>query len=144
MFLIILKAAFFIDVGNVWLLRPNDDFSEGEFRFSRSNGQKNAFYDQLAVDIQHAENVRPNRVTAITIYYKNNGLIDLPVPFREFISLKGAPLGFTPEELDEGIESLTLELKEEGGPPNILRPGASGRIVIYTKSIAPIEYILLD
>ncbi len=46
-----LKAAFFIDVGNVWLLRPNDDFSEGEFRFLRSNGQKNAFYDQLAVDM---------------------------------------------------------------------------------------------
>lgn len=38
-----LKAALFLDAGNVWLLRPNDAFPDGHFLFTR-------FASQLAVD----------------------------------------------------------------------------------------------
>lgn len=30
-----LKGSLFTDIGNIWLLKPNDDFPEGEFRFDR-------------------------------------------------------------------------------------------------------------
>ena len=30
-----LNSALFTDIGNVWFLRKNDDFPEGEFRFDR-------------------------------------------------------------------------------------------------------------
>jgi outer membrane protein assembly factor BamA len=30
-----LKGALFTDIGNIWLLKPNDDFPDGEFRFDR-------------------------------------------------------------------------------------------------------------
>lgn len=46
-----LKAAVFMDIGNIWLLREDPDRPNGEFRFTRSDGQKNSFIDELAMDI---------------------------------------------------------------------------------------------
>lgn len=46
-----LKAAFFIDAGNVWALRLDETRPDAEFRFTRSNGQKNSFIDEIAMDI---------------------------------------------------------------------------------------------
>ncbi|MEZ5002238.1 MAG: BamA/TamA family outer membrane protein [Chitinophagales bacterium] len=45
------KAAFFVDVGNVWLLRNDNERLDAEFRFTRESGQKNSFIDELAVDM---------------------------------------------------------------------------------------------
>jgi outer membrane protein insertion porin family len=46
-----LKAAFFLDAGNVWALRKDVDRPDAEFRFSRSDGKKNSFIDEIAMDI---------------------------------------------------------------------------------------------
>jgi len=45
------KAALFVDVGNVWSLGEKDDLEDAEFRFSRSDGKKNSFIDEFALNM---------------------------------------------------------------------------------------------
>lgn len=45
------KAALFVDVGNVWVLREDAERKDAEFRFTRAIGEKNSFIDELAVDM---------------------------------------------------------------------------------------------
>jgi outer membrane protein assembly factor BamA len=45
------KAALFMDVGNIWLLRKDEDREDAEFRFTRSEGRKNSFIDEIAMNL---------------------------------------------------------------------------------------------
>lgn len=45
------KAAFFLDAGNIWLLRKADDLEDAEFRLTRSEGRKNSFIDEMAMNV---------------------------------------------------------------------------------------------
>ena len=69
--------------------------------------------------------VRVGRVVPITIQFGNNGTMDIPCPQRFIMSVRGAPLGYSPEELTEMKQELLLVFEEPGGPPGILRPGAT-------------------
>jgi hypothetical protein len=82
-----------------------------------------------------------DRVVTITVYYENNGTVDISTPTRYFISLtKNVPVALTLDELKsyrkqsnpEFKTNLILDFKDDGGPPGILRPGANGYYKIYT------------
>jgi hypothetical protein len=90
----------------------------------------------LQIDIVRPTAARPNRVVPMTVKYKNTGNIDIPLPARVLVSLSGAPISLTEPGLAEGKQELFLELKEAGGPPNVLRAGAGGSIKFYTKTPA--------
>ena len=45
------KAALFVDAGNIWLLRKDEDREDAEFRFTRSDGKNNNFIDELAINL---------------------------------------------------------------------------------------------
>jgi hypothetical protein len=125
----------------------------GGFYVSGNNGTAGAGCDPNATNginaliqstIQHPSSTRPDRVVAITIFFGNSGNVDLPIPLRFLYSLSGAPLAFSVEELKENKHELSLEFREVNGPPNILRPGATGAITIYTKATAPLNFLLTD
>jgi hypothetical protein len=46
--------------------------------------------------------------------------------------------------LTNNKQDLHLEFKESKGPPNVLRPGATGSITFYTKAIAPLTFMLAE
>jgi hypothetical protein len=104
----------------------------------------NGINSLIQATIQHPSSTRPDRVVAITIFFGNSGNVDLPIPTRFIYSLDGAPLGFSVAELSENKHELSLEFRETNGPPNILRPGATGAITIYTKATAPLNFLLSD
>ena len=88
--------------------------------------------------------VRVGRVVPITIQFGNNGAMDIPCPQRFILSVRGAPLGMTPDELPEMKQELLLLFEEPGGPPGILRPGATGSITIYTFSSHPLRFYIQE
>jgi hypothetical protein len=70
----------------------------------------------------------------IQINYANPTNMDVPAQVRTLYNDKGVPIAFTQAELNTGTTSLYLELTEPGGPPGIIRPGASGTITVYSKT----------
>lgn len=98
----------------------------------------------LSENIQHPASVRVNRLVPITIQYGNAGNVDIPVPARFLISLRGAPLSFTPDGVTEMKQELYLEFQEIGGPPGILRPGSFSSITVYSYSSHPLRFILRE
>lgn len=98
----------------------------------------------LQQNIAHPASIRVNRVAPITIQFGNDGDVDIPCPARWLISLRGAPLGFTVDELSEGKQELYLMFQEVGGPPGILRPGASSSFTVYTFSSHPMWFTLRE
>lgn len=98
----------------------------------------------LSENILHPSAVRVNRLVPITIQYGNAGNVDIPSPSRFLISLRGAPLGFTPDELDQMKLELYLEFQEIGGPPGILRPGSFSSTTVYSFSSHPLSFILRE
>jgi hypothetical protein len=98
----------------------------------------------VQVSVQHPPASRRNRVVAITIFFGNAGNVDLPIPTRFIFSKYGAPLSFTVDGLIENLQELPIEFKETNGPPNVLRPGATGAVTVYTKAVAPMNFILSD
>jgi len=95
----------------------------------------------LVTNYIHPASVRENRLVPIVIQYGNNGNVDIPTPIRFMLSVDGAPLSFTIEDLPEHKLELLLEFIEVGGPPDILRPGATGSITVYTRSSRDWELI---
>lgn len=98
----------------------------------------------LLQNLIHPEAVRINWVVPITIQFGNDGNVDIPCPTRWFASLQGAPLSFDPNDFSENDQKLFLEFRELGGPPGILRPGASSSITVYTFSSHPLLFILIN
>ncbi|MEZ5044095.1 MAG: choice-of-anchor J domain-containing protein [Saprospiraceae bacterium] len=88
----------------------------------------------LEIEVQRPAGARPNRVVPMTIHYRNTGNIDLPLPTRVLTTLNNVPLSLTEGGLSEQKTELFLELRELGGPANVLRAGASGSIKFYVKT----------
>jgi subtilisin-like proprotein convertase family protein len=98
----------------------------------------------LSENVQHPASVRVNRLVPITIQYGNAGNVDIPVPSRFLVSLRGAPLGFSQSELSQNKQELFLEFQEIGGPPGVLRPGSFSSITVYTFSSHPLSFLLKE
>ena len=102
------------------------------------------FLDQ---ELDYPSAVRRNRTVEINIYFQNEGNIDIPIPTRFLLSVSEHPVSATVAGLDDEAQELFLEFKEDGGPPGILRAGASGLVRAYTRSFSSgtvIELILIE
>ncbi|WP_439484096.1 LamG-like jellyroll fold domain-containing protein [Cyclobacterium plantarum] len=98
----------------------------------------------LTLEVDHPESTRPNRIVVMTVEASNTGNVDIPVPSKFILSVGGAPLAFKVDELDKDNRELLLEFKEKNGPEHVLRPGAKVSLVLYSKSIAPLQFQLVD
>jgi hypothetical protein len=98
---------------------------------------------ELGLSVITPTNVRANRVTSFTIEFTNTGNVDLINPRIQVNSLGGAPIALEVNDLSPGYDQLTVPLKEENGPPGLLRPGYLGSVVIYTKSTGPLGFTIV-
>lgn len=98
----------------------------------------------LSTTISHPSSTRPNNLVPITLEFGNSGLSDIPVPTRTLASTAGAPLALNIANLSANLQELFMVFKETDGPPNVLRPGAVGRITVYTKAVKPLRFLLKE
>ncbi|MEK7257059.1 MAG: hypothetical protein AAB316_20055 [Bacteroidota bacterium] len=87
----------------------------------------------LFINIEGSPAARIGIPTLLTIHFENQGFVDLPLPRRILSSQRGLALSFNPETLGQGTPTLLVELREPGGPPDILRAGAGGSIQVYAQ-----------
>lgn len=88
----------------------------------------------LQIDFTYPSVTRFGWIIPVTISYRNTGNIDIPVPTRVFVSKNNDPIALSEGKLTEGLTELILELREAGGPENILRAGTGGSITVFFKA----------
>ncbi|HOY32570.1 MAG TPA: CARDB domain-containing protein [Bacteroidales bacterium] len=96
----------------------------------------------LGVYIISPPSARSNRITSFTIEYANLGNTNIINPEVKVKSLSISPIALSVDQLTNMYHELVVPLEEENGPSGILRPGVSGTITIYTKTIAGLGYII--
>lgn len=69
----------------------------------------------------------------IQISYSNPTNFDIPAQVRTLYSEDIIKMALTKEGLINGVQSITLEMTEQEGPPGIIRAGGSGTIFLYAK-----------
>ena len=86
-----------------------------------------------------------NTPFSMTLEFKNNGTVDIPIPIIPVQSLGGAPIAFTSNEIQTmgGQLELLVPLIELNGPPGILRAGGQGSILLYSTITAPALFMAL-
>lgn len=85
-------------------------------------------------NIQYPSQVRQNRYFTMSIQFANTGNVDIPIPARTLMSMQGAPIGFSTDDLVFRYNDLFLHFKEPGGSDLVLRPGAVSELKIYCRS----------
>jgi hypothetical protein len=70
----------------------------------------------------------------VQINYTNPTNMDVPAQVRILYNDKNVPMALSQAGLPQGTTSLYLQLTEPGGPPGIIRAGASGTIVVYARA----------
>ncbi len=70
----------------------------------------------------------------IQINYANPANFDIPAQTRTLYNDKNVKMAMTQAGLPNGTTALHLELTEPGGPPGIIRAGATGTITVYVKT----------
>lgn len=98
----------------------------------------------LSTNVLAPPSTRPSRVIMLKVQFTNTGNTDLINPVLKLTSLGGAPIAFEPSELANNTKVLTLKLKELNGPAGILRPGASGTIVVYARATTALGFMLMQ
>jgi hypothetical protein len=88
----------------------------------------------LGIDVLHPSSTLVNRTFPMTIVFGNSGDVDIPVPTRRLVSTARYPVAFSSARLVDKKDELYMEFKEVNGPPNLLRPGATGYVTIFTTS----------
>jgi hypothetical protein len=98
---------------------------------------------QLSANIVQPSSVGTNRVSTFRVEFSNSGNVDIENPEIVLNSVVGAPVSLDVPGLDLNLTTMTLPLEEVGGPPGVLRPGAAGSIVVYTKSVTGLGFVLV-
>ena len=78
---------------------------------------------ELAVNIVAPSSVRRGNTFPVNIDYGNIGTTDLNVSGFVVVSRNGHPIGFTSDELAEGLTERVFSTAEDNGNPDVLRPG---------------------
>lgn len=97
----------------------------------------------LITNVVAPPSTRPSNVISLKVEFRNAGNVDLINPVLKLTSLSGAPIAFTVEDLVANKKELTLVLQELNGPVGILRPGASGTVIVYAKALTPLGFMLI-
>ncbi|MGB0521697.1 MAG: CARDB domain-containing protein [Flammeovirgaceae bacterium] len=94
--------------------------------------------EQIGVELDYPSAVRGgrgSRLVTIYVQYKNIGNVDVPLSDANRLLIgQNVPVASTPEGLRMKLRAVTLEFMEAQGPESLLRPGASGTIIVYTTS----------
>ena len=99
-------------------------------------GAASGLNSQLVIELLVPEFVMRAWPFVIQISYNNPTNFDVPAQVRTLFAEDIIKIAFTPEGVNNGAHSLTMELTEAGGPPGIIRAGGSGTIFIYGNSNA--------
>ncbi|MBN8789018.1 MAG: hypothetical protein J0I84_18185 [Terrimonas sp.] len=89
---------------------------------------------QLVLELIVPSSALLGTTVAIQINYENPTNYDIPAQSRVLSTIDGMQLAFRKEDIDKGSSSIYLNLTEPGGPPGIIRAGARGTIIIYTRT----------
>ena len=100
-------------------------------------GAEAGLNSQLVTEIVVPEKVFSGWPFTIQINYNNPTNMDIPAQVRILYNNKSIPMALTQAGLANGTPALYMQLTEPGGPPGIIRAGAGGSIIIYSK--APIS-----
>lgn len=91
------------------------------------------FENNFETDIITPSGARLGQIVSVTIYFENTGNVDIPAPTRFLVALTDSVwVSFSAAGLAQKSKDLVLECKEPNGPPDILRPGASGSFKVYS------------
>lgn len=124
---------------NMHLVKPHRDSLVVDSAFEVYAGGMS----RLLVNIIHPPNVRSGRYFPMSLQYANGGDFDIPTPRYAVMSMFGAPLGFTVEELQFGLTDLYVEFTDPFGPPGFLRPGAAWTITLFSYSSTRLVFRLV-
>lgn len=97
----------------------------------------------LNIHVRKPSGARTNRVVTMVVEYGNRGNTDITDEVLVLNSATGAPVSFTLDGLSAKLKALEIDAEESGGPPGILRAGASGTIIIYTYSSAALGFNII-
>ena len=107
---------------------------EGTIEIANGFEIKNGSPNFLSVNAVAPNNVRKDRNASFTIEYANLGNTDIIAPAIDIISYSGSPIALSTSNLSINSTHLHIPLQIAGEPSNILRPGVTGSIVIYTRT----------
>lgn len=93
---------------------------------------KNGTPNFLSVNAVAPNNVRIGRTASFTVEYANLGNTDIVAPAIDIKSYTTSPIALTTSGLSSNSKLLHIPLQIAGEPANILRPGVTGSVVIYT------------
>jgi hypothetical protein len=96
----------------------------------------------LDISVNRPGNMRTNNIAGMTVIFTNKGNTDLVDYKLKIYSNAGAPIGFSESDLSKSLSELEIVVQENNGPPNRLRPGASGTILIYTKASGALGFTI--
>lgn len=98
-------------------------------------GAASGLNSQLVTELLVPQFVMRGWPFVIQINYNNPTNFDIPAQVRTLFAEDIIKLAFTQQGLqNNGVQSLTMELTEQNGPPGIIRAGGSGTITIFGKS----------
>ena len=130
-----LSNAFEIETGN------SGGFYVGGVSNSGQTGSPNApgcspgaeagINGQLQINVNSPTNALSVRVVPMSVIFGNAGNMDIPTPSRMLVSPDKLPVGLTIPALAAEKYEIYMEFEEQGGPPGILRAGATGTIAFY-------------
>ncbi len=103
---------------------------------------KNGAPNFLSVNAIAPNNVRNGRIASFTIEYANLGNTDIVAPSINIKSYAGSPISLDAAGLANNSMQLNIPLQIQGEPNNILRPGVTGSIVIYTRTVAGLGFTI--
>jgi hypothetical protein len=89
---------------------------------------------QLVTELIIADKIFIPFPFTFTINYKNPTNVDVPAQTKMVFTDNNVLLALTQAGLATGTTSLNISLSEPGGPPGIIRAGASGTITIFGKA----------
>lgn len=98
----------------------------------------------LVTNVVTPPSTRPSNIISLSVQYTNSGNTDIINPVIRLSSLGGAPIGFNVSDLAGNVKELTLNLYELNGPDKILRPGASGTVIVYSKALTALGFMLVE
>lgn len=98
---------------------------------------------QLLTNVVAPSSTRPGTIVSVRIEFANAGNVNIENPVVTLISAGGAPVAFTVEELIQRRMELVVPLNEFRGPVGVLRPGATGSVIIYGKADSNLSFILV-
>jgi hypothetical protein len=98
----------------------------------------------LYTNVAVPNDTRLGNIITIAVQFTNAGNTDIVNPELQLRSIAGAPISFSIAGLSANTTELMIPVSEINGPPGILRPGASGTVIVYAKATTTLSFTLIQ